>query len=109
MYINAPPGIPEQPRGYEYKLQRALYGLKQSPREWNITVNDIMVGECGLRQLSVDRCLYIKQGSDRLYELVCMYVDDLVVAYLSRSMFVSFKQRIQANFKITDGRARRKV
>ena len=109
VYINAPPGTPELPRGYVYKLQRALYGLKQSPREWNTTVNDFMVGECGFRQLSVERCLYIKQGSDGSYVLVCMYVDDLVIAYSSRSMFESFVQKIQAKFKITQSESLQKT
>ena len=101
VYINAPPGTPELPQGYVYKLQRALYGLKQSPREWNTTVNEFMVGECGFKQLSVERCMYIKHGSDGSYVLVCMYVDDLVIAYSSRSMFESFVTRMKAKFKIT--------
>ena len=45
VYINAPPGTPELPQGYVFKLQRALYGLKQSPREWNLTLNKFIVEE----------------------------------------------------------------
>ena len=60
-----------------------------------------MFGEYGFIKLSVERCLCIKQGSDGSDVLVRMYVDDLLVAYSSRSMFESFVPRIQAKFKIT--------
>jgi hypothetical protein len=101
VYINAPPGSPPLPEGYVYKLQRALYGLKQSPREWNTTLNSFMIDECGFKQLQCEKCLYIKQGSDGSYMLVCMYVDDLVVAYSHRSMFNSFIAKVKGKFKIT--------
>ena len=86
VYINAPPGQPTLPQGYVYKLQRALYGLKQSPREWNTTLNKFMTIECGFKQLHIEKCLYIKQKPDGSYMIVCMYVDDLVIAYSDRTM-----------------------
>ena len=101
VYINAPPGTPELPKGYVYKLQRALYGLKQSPREWNLTLNQFMTEECGFRQLQVEKCLYIKQNKDGSYMLVCMYVDDLVIAYSHQSMLNSFIDKVKTKFKIT--------
>ena len=94
VYINAPPGTPELPKGYVYKLQRALYGLKQSPREWNTTLNKFMTEECGFRQLSIEKCLYIKQQKDGSYMLVCMYVDDLVIAYSHKGMLDSFISKV---------------
>ena len=71
VYINAPPGTPVLPKGFVYKLQRALYGLKQSPREWNNTLNQFMTEECGFRQLSIEKCLYIKRTKDGR---ICLYV-----------------------------------
>ena len=101
VYLNAPPGQPKLPEGMVYKLQRALYGLKQSPREWNKTLNEFMVNECGFTQMKVEKCLYIKRGSDGSYVIVCMYVDDLVIAYTHRSMFDSLMAKIREKFKIT--------
>ena len=77
VYADAPPGSPPLPLGYVYKLQRELYGLKQSPREWNNTLNNFMNEECGFRQLKCEKCLFIKKQSDGSFMLVCMYVDDL--------------------------------
>ena len=101
VYINAPPGTPELPKGYVYKLQRALYGLKQSPREWNLKLNAFMTDECGFKQLQIEKCLYIKQNSDGSYMLVCMYVDDLVIAYSHQGMLDSFIAKVKSKFKIT--------
>ena len=101
VYVNAPPGSPPLPDGYVYKLQRALYGLKQSPREWNNTVNDFMVNECGFKQMKCEKCLYIKKHRDGTYMIVCMYVDDLVIAYSNRSMLDSFISQVKSKFKIT--------
>jgi hypothetical protein len=101
VYVNAPPGTPPLPEGYVYKLQRALYGLKQSPREWNNTLNAFMTTECGFRQLQSEKCLYIKHNTDGSYMLVCMYVDDLVIAYSHRHMLDEFIKKVQSKFKIT--------
>jgi hypothetical protein len=101
VYINAPPGTPELPQGYVFKLQRALYGLKQSPREWNLTLNKFMVEECGFRQLQIEKCLYIKKNTDGSYMLVCMYVDDLVIAYSHQGMLDSIISKVKSKFKIT--------
>ena len=101
VYVDAPPGSQPLPQGYVYKLQRALYGLKQSPREWNSTLNRFMTIECGFTQLKCEKCMYIKKNKDGSYMLVCMYVDDLVIAYSHRSMLESFLGKVKTRFKIT--------
>ena len=101
VYVGAPPGSPPLPDGYVYKLQRALYGLKQSPREWNTTLNQFMTTECGFKQLQCEKCMYMKKHTDGSYMLVCLYVDDLVIAYSHRSMLDTFLNKVRSKFKIT--------
>ena len=75
IYVNPPPGCPPLPRGYVYKLQRALYGLKQSPREWNHTLHKFLTDECGFKQLRTEHCMYIKlDEKSGSYCLICLYV-----------------------------------
>ena len=82
VYVGAPPGRDALPHGMVYRLQRALYGLKQSPREWNSTLHTFMKEKCGYKQLQSEHCLYIKHDpATRVYVLVCVYVDDLIIAY----------------------------
>ena len=60
-----------------------------------------MTKECGFRQLQSEKCLYIKHHNDGSYMLVCMYVDDLVIAYSHRSMLDEFIMKVKSKFKIT--------
>jgi hypothetical protein len=82
IYIKAPPGQPPLPNGYVYKLKKSLYGLKQSPKSWNDTLNDFLIKECTLRRLQSESCLYVR--TDRNTSkciIVAIYVDDIVIAY----------------------------
>ena len=102
IYVNPPPGCPPLPTGYVYKLQRALYGLKQSPREWNHTVHKFLTVECGFQQLRTEHCMYIKiDEKSGSYCLICLYVDDLIVSYTSKGIFDSFLSKVKTTFKIT--------
>ena len=102
IYVYAPPGSEPLPNGMVYKLQRALYGLKQSPREWNITLHNFLTEECGFKNLRTEHCLYLKcDDKTGSYCLVCLYVDDLIVSYTTKALFESLLAKIQTKFKIT--------
>ena len=60
-----------------------------------------MTEDCGFRQLQIEKCMYIKRKPDGSYMLVCMYVDDLVIAYSDTGMLDSFTDKIKTRFKIT--------
>ena len=102
IYVNAPPGSEPLPEGYVYKLQRSLYGLKQSPREWNQMLHKFMIEECKFKNLRTENCLYLKvDEKNGSYCLICLYVDDLIVSYTMKSLFDSFLAKLQTKFKIT--------
>ena len=102
VYVEAAPGQQPLPQGMVYRLQRALYGLKQSPREWNATLHTFMTEKCGYRQLQSEHCLYIKMDiATGLYVLVCVYVDDLIIAYSDLAVYESLLTTIESTFKIT--------
>ena len=102
IYVHAPPGCEPLPNGYVYKLQRALYGLKQSPREWNIILHKFLSEECGFKNLRTEHCMYLKcDEKTGSYCLICLYVDDLIVAYTQKSLFDSFLGKLQSKFKVT--------
>lgn len=78
IYVSQPEGF--EVKGSEhkvYKLNKALYGLRQAPRVWNDKLNQI------LKELQFKRCLkepsvYWKRFNDHLL-LIAVYVDDLFV------------------------------
>ncbi|KAG7599586.1 Reverse transcriptase RNA-dependent DNA polymerase [Arabidopsis suecica] len=83
-----------------YKLNKALYGLRQAPRAWNIKLNKI------LRDLNFAKCskepsVYRKQEKEH-HLLVAVYVDDLLVTGSSLSLIQEFKKRMASKFEMSD-------
>ena len=74
--------IMTQPEGFHTggehtycNMKKTLYGLKQSPREWNEVLDTFMKSE-GFEQSRADTCIYSKKGKHHM--LVGIYVDDIV-------------------------------
>jgi Reverse transcriptase (RNA-dependent DNA polymerase) len=77
--------VPEGDDGV-YKLRKSLYGLKQTPREWNHMVNEFLIKKW-FERMEADPCIYKKtdrvkvDGKDQIkHSIVALYVDDLLVA-----------------------------
>ena len=74
----------EQPKGFQLsdnldfvcKLNKSLYGLKQTPCAWYYRL-DKYLQDKGFKRGTVDNNLYIKiEGNDFL--IVLVYVDDII-------------------------------
>ena len=100
--------VAPQPEGFKvkgekdkvYTLRKALYGLRQAPRAWNVKLNKI------LRNLGFIRCakeasLYRKEDERGLL-IVCVYVDDLLVTGASFKSIVEFKKKMATKFEMSD-------
>ena len=98
-----------QPPGFEFggknqwvcKLNKALYGLKQAPRQWNIKLHNYLVDELGFSANHVDAALYTKWDG-KLFFIICVYVDDLLVASNNRAKLNKLKAKLAAGFKMKD-------
>ena len=95
----------EQPTGFEEEvskvclLLRALYGLKQSPREWYETLAEFLLS-LGFVRSQYDSCLFLFK-SDRGIVFVAVYVDDIQVVG-HRPLVDWIKGRLHDRFKTTD-------
>lgn len=94
----------EQPEGYEdntdrvCRLNRSLYGLKQSPRVWNEKFNEFMV-ENRFRSIPEDTCVFIrKDGKDKT--IVCLYVDDGLICGNNSSLVKRFIDKLRKRFDV---------
>ena len=61
------------------KLNKAIYGLKQSGRLWYDTLR-LVLETLGYRASSYDNCIFSKQDSNGLHIIVA-YVDDLMILF----------------------------
>ncbi|CAM8889627.1 unnamed protein product [Rhodiola kirilowii] len=65
-------------------LRKSIYGLKQSPRHWNIKFNECMIS-LGFARSKYDTCLYLKRPKSGLILYLLMYVDDILIMSNSES------------------------
>lgn len=77
-------------------LKKSLYGLKQSGREWNHTL-DAFLKTMGMSRSRADPCVYIKGDL-----LVGVYVDDLLIAAPNDEIVSKFKEKISDEFEAKD-------
>ena len=97
----------EQPDGYiqpgkEHlvcKLQKSLYGLKQSPRCWNTAFREFMT-LLQFKQSTADPCIYVKV-TDTI-AVVAVYVDDLIVMTKTAEEMQQIKESLALHFEMKD-------
>jgi len=112
-YLNAPIDCDifmEQAEGFEvvsdcenklvYKLNKSLYGLKQSGRNWNGMLHSYLL-ENSFVQSEVDHCVYIKQLADKLI-VILIWVDDLIIAASDDLLMCDTKNMMREKFKMKD-------
>ena len=112
-YLNAPIDCEvfvEQAEGFEtsghssersvYKLNKSLYGLKQSGRNWNSMIHDYLI-ENEFVQSSADPCVYLRKREQDLVVIV-VWVDDLIIGASNQALLKSIKGRLAERFVLKD-------
>jgi len=97
-----------QPEGFErkgsrdkvYKLNKALYVLRQAPRAWNNKLNHIL-GELQFIKCSKEPTVYQREVQEYLL-IVAVYVDDLFVTGTSLEVINNFKAEMSSRFDMSD-------
>lgn len=65
IYVIPPEGMSTN-KSHVWKLNKAIYGLKQSGREWNEELNN-KLKEYGMKRSLADPCIYIKgEGKNKI-------------------------------------------
>lgn len=101
VYVTQPEGF--LVKGSEekiYKLNKALYGLRQAPRAWNDKLNRILK-ELQFTKCSKEPSVYQKKvHQDTL--VVAVYVDDLFVSGSNMKVITEFKNEMASKFEMSD-------
>ena len=100
----------EQPEGFidpnkpdfVCKLNKGLYGLKQSARCWNQTLDEYLVGVAGYyKKSAADGCIYLKNvGSS--FIILAIYVDDIIPISNDISLLNKEKDALCKKFEMVD-------
>ena len=84
------------------RRKKGLYGLKQAPRLWNEAVGRTLQ-RLKLSRCKSDPCLYVRVEQDVKGTVsFAIYVDDLILTSNSDELLELIKQKLMANFKMTD-------
>ena len=103
VYMEIPEGIKctdEIRRQKVCKLEKALYGLKVSPKCWNEKFTET-VRELGLKPDDNEPCMFTWREGNKFLILV-LYVDDILLASNDREKLNDIKLNLKRRFDMTD-------
>ena len=99
--MRQPPGYPvEGESGKVLLLIKAIYGLKQSGREWYHHLCSILKG-LGFERCKVDHAVFIRRTDPPSFLL--SHVDDFLLFNVHAEMTRQLKRDLSCHFNITDG------
>ena len=90
------------------KLNKSLYGLKQSPHQWYMRFDQFMM-EIGYERSIKDQCVYVNtlQGGGHVYLL--LYVDDMLIASKDKEEIKCLKSKLAKEFDMKDLDSTKKI
>ena len=97
VYVKQPPGF-EDGTNRVCKLIKALYGLRESPRQW-YECFDEYIQSLGFRRSKNDYCLYINEGG---IIFVILFVDDLLICGKNKQRIDEIKIGLSKRFSMKD-------
>lgn len=98
VYMCQPEGFHEGGPNIVCKLNKSLYGLKQSAHNWNKKLHGVL-SSMGFTRLESDRSVYIFiRGDVRI--IVPVFVDDITFASKSQEAIDSTIQELSTHFKL---------
>ena len=100
IYIKPPPGITRTKPGRVWKLNKGLYGLKQSPRLWHAKISESLAKE-GFKKLYGDSSCY-SRGSGVSQVIMCLFVDDILLFSEQKTLILEVKDKLVQEYKLSD-------
>lgn len=100
VYMELPPGLPNTKPNQVCKLNKAIYSLKQSSRQWFARLSTSLLNN-GFKQSTFDYSLFLKHTHTSFTALL-VYVDDLIIAGNNSVDIDATKFFLQTEFKIRD-------
>lgn len=97
IYLLPPQGYEAQFKGKVLKLNRAIYGLRQSGLRWNECITDFLRG-VGFQQSALDPCLFMRFAGKELIGIIVLYVDDITIACRNKAMLNELRASLISRF-----------
>ena len=99
IFMKQPPGYVKD-FGKVCKLERSLYGLKQSPRCFNKKFQEVL-DKFEMKVCKSDSCVYVKNVHEKKL-ILAIYVDDGLLLYNDEQLANDLLQHLYSNFEMTE-------
>ena len=100
VFVEQPPGFIDQTLlNHVYKLNKALYGLRQAPRAQYDRLSKFLL-ENNFASENVDKTLFIKKKNNKLL-VVQIYVDDIIFGVTNKILYKEFIKLMQEEFEMS--------
>ena len=99
IYLTPPDGS-DIPANKILRLNKSLYGLKQSPRLFNQTL-DKWLRSTGMVPTTADSCVYVRR-KDGNFLMLSVHVDDQLIAGNNLDELTEFKRQLNDAFECSD-------
>ncbi|PIL23572.1 hypothetical protein GSI_14885 [Ganoderma sinense ZZ0214-1] len=103
IYMEQPEGwvVPGK-EGYVCLLKKAIYGLKQASRQWNVKIHQSLL-DLGFTRTYSDAGVYVyRQQRGNSITIVVLYVDDLLLFGDDKNHIKTVKRTLSRQYKMTD-------
>ncbi|RVX01253.1 Retrovirus-related Pol polyprotein from transposon RE1 [Vitis vinifera] len=102
VYMEIPPGFEESmAKNQVCKLQKSLYGLKQSPRAWFDRFTKAVL-KLGSKQGQADHTLFVKKSHAGKLAILIVYVDDIILSGNDMGELQNLKKYLSEEFEVKD-------
>ena len=98
IYLEPPEGTRADERKV-WKLKKAIYGLKQAPKQWNMTLGKVLQ-KMKFEKLRSDEAIFRRMSENPF--IIASYVDDLLLICESMEEIEIVKQNLKASFEMKD-------
>ncbi|KAJ9547800.1 hypothetical protein OSB04_020343 [Centaurea solstitialis] len=99
VYMTPPPGV-SLPPGHVCRLCKALYGVKQAPRDWFEKFSNTVLS-LGFSASNYDSGL-VTRTTDSCTILLLLYVDDMIIRGSDTTGITHLKQSLSSSFEMKD-------
>ena len=99
IYMHPPRGS-TTPHGVYWKLEKSLYGLKQSGKNWHKMFTNVLQGQgFDFTQLGTEECLFTRLDGDEI-TILFIYVDDVYIASNHTDTLDAFHKELSKHFDL---------
>ncbi|CAI7747283.1 unnamed protein product, partial [Closterium sp. NIES-54] len=102
IWLRGPPGFTRSfPAGTQWSLHRPVYGLRQAPQEWHVTLRTTLAA-LGFAPSTADPSLFLCTDTTLPPFYVLVYVEDLVFATADTEVLTLVKAELHERHTCTD-------